>query len=329
MCCPAAKATRLAGQAPLYNRAAMHQRPTLLSPPVLPLRDGVGPSCVALPVGPWASILDFLVQRFPAVPRGQWMQRIQAGDVVDEWGEPVTPHRPYQPHLRVFYYRSLPPEPVLPFAEDLLYQDAHLLVVDKPHFLPVTPSGRYLQETLLVRLKRRLGHADLVPLHRLDRDTAGIVLFSLQPATRGAYHALFNERRITKHYEALAPWRDDLAFPLHRHSRIVESAQFFRTCEVDGEPNAHTHIDVLKVQGTVARYHLSPTTGKRHQLRVHMAALGLPLINDPLYPTVQDAAQGDYSKPLQLLAKRIAFIDPLTGEAREFESQRGLDAYFI
>lgn len=314
----AAAATDLGG---LLESSPMRNLP---HPHVLPLREGVGPSCVGLPVGPWGCITDFLVQRFPAIPRPQWEARMLAGEVVDEWGGPVTPERPYQHNMRVYYYRSLDNEPVLPFEEVVLFQDAHLLVVDKPHFLPVTPTGHYLRETLLVRLKQRLGIESLAPLHRLDRDTAGVMLFSVQQATRGAYHALFRDRQITKHYEALAPWRADQVFPLRRQSRIVESPQFFRMCEAEGVPNTDTWMELLEVRGARARYRLSPVTGRRHQLRVHMAALGLPIVNDHLYPEVNDAPEGDYSEPLQLLAKRIAFTDPLTGEARAFESPREL-----
>ena len=170
----------------------------------LPVRDGVGPSCVALPEGgDWLTIADFLLQRFAAIPRATWEARIEAGDVVDEHGLRVTAARPYQPRLRVYYYRSLDSEPVIPFDEQVLHQDAHLLVVDKPHFLPVTPVGKYVQQSLLVRLKRKLGLDQLAPLHRIDRETAGLVLFSVQPHGRGPYSALFAERAIHKRYEAI------------------------------------------------------------------------------------------------------------------------------
>ena len=292
--------------------------------PVLPVRDGVGPSCVVLPVHGQGSMLDFLARRLPVVAHEEWRQRMLAGDVVDERGQPVAPERPFEGGLRLYYYRSLPAEPVLPFNETVLYQDDHLVVADKPHFMPVAPSGRYLHHTLLVRLKRRLGLPELSPLHRIDRDTAGLVLFSVQQRTRGAYQALFRDRQITKHYDAIAPWRAELAFPRDHASRIEESPQFFRMQEVSGEPNSHTHMQVLEVAGDWARYRLSPITGKRHQLRVHMAALGLPLRNDPFYPVVNDPPEGDYSRPLQLLARSLAFVDPLTGEARAFESAQRL-----
>ena len=291
---------------------------------VLPLRDGVGPSCVVLPSQGQGSMLDFLAQRLPGVQRSEWLQRMQAGDVVDERGVAVLPHRPFEGGIRLYYYRHLQAEPALPFAETVLYQDEYLLVADKPHFMPVTPSGRYLQQTLLVRLKRRLGLPELSPLHRIDRDTAGLVLFSVQQRTRGAYQVLFRDRQITKHYDAVAPWRADVCFPRDHRSRLEESPQFFRMHEVPGEPNSHTHMQVLQVAGVWALYRLSPITGKRHQLRVHMAALGLPLRNDPFYPVVNDPPEGDYSRPLQLLARSLEFFDPLTTEPRVFESQQRL-----
>ncbi len=293
-------------------------------PAVLPLRNGVSPSCVALPSAGQGSMLDFLAQRLPAVSRAQWLERLEAAEVVDEYGAVVTPERAFQPGIRLYYYRSLPDEPQLPFEEAVLYQDEHLLVADKPHFMPVTPSGRYLHQTLLVRLKQRLGLAELSPLHRIDRETAGLVLFSVQRSTRGLYQALFRNRQITKHYEAVAPWRADVAFPREHRSRLEESPQFFRMHEVPGTPNTHTRMDLLEVTGDWARYRLSPITGKRHQLRVHMAALGLPLRNDAFYPVVNDPPEGDYSSPLQLLAQSLEFTDPLTGERRHFDSARSL-----
>lgn len=291
------------------------------------MRDGVGPSCVVLPSRGQGSLLEFLAERLPAVPRDAWRARMEEGDVLDERGARVTPDRPFEAGLRLYYYRSLPAEPALPFEETVLYQDEHLVVADKPHFMPVTPSGRYLHHTLLVRLKRRLGLPELSPLHRIDRDTAGLVLLSVQQQTRGAYQALFRDRQITKHYDAIAPWRADLAFPREHASRLEEiPQQFFRMHEVPGEPNSHTQMQVDEVSedGLWARYRLSPITGKRHQLRVHMAALGLPLRNDPFYPVVNDPPEGDYSRPLQLLARSLAFVDPLTQQPRTFESGQRL-----
>ena len=284
------------------------------------MRDGVSASCVALPHTGQGNMLDFLAARLPGVEREQWRLRMAAAEVVDERGALVTPERAFEPGLRLYYYRSLPAEPALPFQETILHQDEHLLVADKPHYMPVTPSGPYLQQTLLVRLKQRLDLPDLVPLHRIDRDTAGLVLFSTERSTRGNYHGLFRDRLMVKYYEAVAPWRNDTTFPREHRSCMQEGAEFFRMQEVSGEPNTLTHMQVLEVAGAWARYGLSPVTGKRHQLRVHMAALGLPLRHDALYPEINDAPAGDYSRPLQLLAKSLEFVDPLTGKMRRFES---------
>jgi tRNA pseudouridine32 synthase/23S rRNA pseudouridine746 synthase len=226
--------------------------------------------------------------------------------------------------MRIYYYRDVDVEPRIPFEEAVLYQDAHLVVADKPHFLPVTPSGHYLQETLLVRLKKRLGIDTLIPIHRIDRETAGLVLFSINPGERNAYQAMFRDHAVTKHYEAIAPWRQDLTWPVTRKSRIVEDEPFFRQREVSGQPNSETHMDVIEKNGGLARYALSPVTGKKHQLRVHMNALGLPILNDRMYPPVAETPDDDYSLPLQLLAKSITFTDPVTGQARSFQSQRTL-----
>ena len=290
----------------------------------LPTRHGVGPSCVGLPAGNWATITDFLVERFPAITRQMWLERMAMHLVVDEFGELVTPQRPYPSHMRIYYYRAVDQEVRIPFDEVILFQDEHLVVADKPHFLPVTPSGHYLQETLLVRLKKRLGIDTLIPIHRIDRETAGLVLFSVNPNERNAYQALFRNKAVTKHYEAIAPWRDELTFPLRRKSRIVEDEPFFRQREVPGVPNSETLIKVMEQKGHLAKYALSPVTGKKHQLRVHMNALGLPILNDRMYPPVAHTPDDDYTTPLQLLAKSIAFDDPVTGKKRYFQSQLGL-----
>ena len=295
---------------------------------MLTVKNGVGLSIVGLPkddLDQWRTITDFLVDRFPAIPRTTWLKRMANGDVEDEFGKPVTPDRPYQGHIRVYYYRDLAVEERIPFDEVILHQDEHLIVVDKPHFLPVTPSGKYLQETVLVRLKRKLGLDDLVPIHRIDRDTAGLVLFSVQPATRDAYQALFRDRAVHKTYEAIAPWRADLNFPLVRESRIVEDKSegrgFMTQTEVEGLLNALTHIEVLEIKGNFARYQLKPVTGKRHQLRVHMHALGIPIQGDGIYPVLTPEGQSDYDNPLQLLAKAIEWVDPISGKVRRYESQ--------
>lgn len=296
---------------------------TTSKPP--PARNGVGPSSIVLPAGSWATIGEFLIERFPGVPVEIWRTRMQNGEVIDEAGTAVGIDRRYQPHARIYYYRAIENEPRIPFEEVVLFQDDTLVVADKPHFLPVIPSGRYLQETLLVRLKRKLGIETLAPIHRIDRETAGLVVFTIQPATRKLYQDLFLQKSVQKQYEAVARWRPDLTFPLTYRSRLEDQGEhFMQVREIEGEPNAETRVEVLEVNGKTARYQLTPITGRKHQLRAHCAALGLPILNDRIYPTLLPENTDDYANPLQLLAKSIAFPDPLTGQPRSFTSNRAL-----
>ncbi|MFZ0872202.1 MAG: pseudouridine synthase, partial [Rhodanobacter sp.] len=239
-------------------------------------------------------------------------------------GVAIAPDTPYRVGLRIHYYREVLDEAPIRFTETVLHVDEHLVVADKPHFLPVTPAGGFVEQTLLRRLIHRLGNPDLVPLHRIDRATAGLVLFSANRASRDHYQALFRERRIDKRYEALAPALPGLAFPLLRHSRIVVGEPFFRMQEVDGAPNSETRIEVIERGVDTWRYALHPVTGRKHQLRVHMAALGAPIEGDTLYPVLLEKAADDYQQPLRLLAHSLAFVDPLSGRPRRFESQLGL-----
>ena len=293
-------------------------------PQVLPIRDGVKPSCVALPSAGQGSTLSYLRERLFSVSESEWVERMARGEVVDELGRAVQPDTPLLCGLRIYYYREVEQEPDIPFDAPVLYQDAHIVVADKPHFLPVTPGGPYLQNTLLVRLKNQLGLPDLSPVHRIDRDTAGLVLFAVRREDRGAYQALFRARTVHKAYEAVAPWNPAMVFPREHASRMVESHNFIRMQEVDGVPNSLTQMQVLEHNQRWARYLLKPVSGKRHQLRVHMAALGLGLKGDGLYPVVDDAPAGDFSRPLLLLAKELAFTDPVTGKMHHFITRRSL-----
>jgi tRNA pseudouridine32 synthase / 23S rRNA pseudouridine746 synthase len=288
------------------------------------MREGVSASCVALPHGPWSGLAEFLAERLPAVSRMQWLQRMAHGRVLDEEGRPLPPDAGFRPGTRVYYYRELEAEPAIPFEETVLYQDAQLLVADKPHFLPVTPTGRYVQQTLLVRLKRRTGIETLSPIHRIDRETAGLVLFSIRPQDRGAYQALFRDKAVEKTYEAIAPLRPELPLPPVHRSSIEADVQFFRQREVPGTPNSETRIELLQALGTQALYRLSPVTGKTHQLRVHMSSLGFPILNDRYYPELEPERDDDFDRPLQLIAKQLRFRDPVSGAEMEFRSERDL-----
>ncbi|UPG87566.1 pseudouridine synthase [Luteibacter aegosomatis] len=278
-------------------------------------------SRLVLPSGEWRTLLDFLDERFPAVSRADWLDRMARGTVrVD--GEPVDSRGIYRPGATLTYRREVPDEPRIPFEETLVYVDDDLVIADKPHFLPVMPAGVHVEETLSVRLARRLGNPDLVALHRLDRDTAGLVVFSARPSSRDAYTALFRDRRIAKVYEAIAPPMPDRAFPFEYASRLERGEPFFRIREVDGVPNAITRVDVIEREGGRWRYRLEPVSGRKHQLRVHMAALGAAIEGDPYYPRLTETA--GFERPLRLLARELRFVDPLSGVERVFRSGRRL-----
>lgn len=310
----------LRGRSPTFN----------LNAP-LPIDAGVGPSSQWLPAGNWKTVLEFLVDHYPGIPEKIWISRMAKGEVVDQAGGRLFPESFYRAGACIFYYRELEQESPIPFSESIIYQDEHLLVVDKPHFLPVNPAGRFLRETLLVRLRLQGQPDSLVPIHRLDRETAGLVLFSCNPKTRGHYTALFRERKVKKVYEALAllPGEPETVnFPITRRSRIVSGEPFFRMMEVSGLPNSETVIELVEQSEGVGHFELRPNTGKKHQLRLHMAALGFPILNDRLYPEgvfVPHAdREDDFPKPLKLLARSLSFSDPVTCQENFFESRRGL-----
>lgn len=284
-----------------------------------PIRDGVVASTLHLPPGDWPSVLDCLCAHFPAVGRDRWLARMRRGLVLDAAGEPIDPARAYRAGLRVHYFREVEAEPAVASAETIVHADADLVVVDKPPDLPVVPAGDHVRETLLARLIRRLGNPDLVPLHRIDRATSGLVMFSADPASRARYQALFPARAIHKQYQALAPALPELAFPLIRRSRIVAGTPFPRMCEAPGAANAETRIDVIARGPSHWRYALEPVTGRKHQLRVQMAALGAPIAGDDLYGGAVETAR------LRLLACALAFDDPLDGRPRRFVSTLRLD----
>lgn len=300
-----------------------------------PSRNGVGASTVTLPNhGPWPTVLAYLIERFPGINAEQWHARFAAGLVLDQNGQALTAEQAFRGQARIHYYRDLIDEIPVPFAAPIVFQDEFLVIADKPHFLSVMPAGRYVQETLLVRLKRTTGIDTLTPMHRIDRDTAGLVVFVVKPETRGTYQSLFHTHQIKKHYEAIAPlpsWQtstrsDSQRFPIRYRAHLQESANFMQMAVVDGEANSETSIDLLATDPDrqLGHYRLEPITGKKHQLRAHMNALGLPICNDAIYPEHLPASADDFSRPLQLLARAIAFQDPITGVPRRFESTRQL-----
>lgn len=295
-------------------------------PSPLPVRDGVCASRVYLPTGPWRTLLEFLHQRYPHLQPGILEARLERGDIVDAQGRPQTISTVYQPDQWLWYYREVPDEVPLPFDLPVLHADDDLVVADKPHFMASTPGGRYLQETALIRLRRTLGVTELSPIHRLDRDTAGVIVFCAHPDRRGAYQSLFQRREVIKEYEAVAPWRADLTLPHVYQSCVVERGEGFRMVESPEAPNSETRIELIaRLADGYAHYRLSPLTGRKHQLRVHMNALDIPIAHDEMYPDLLPCRRDDdFSQPLQLLARTISFVDPFTGQQRCFHSQRHL-----
>ncbi len=306
----------------------------------LPVRDGVNATRLRLPEeGPWDTAMDYMMHRWGHIDPQGIEDRFDAGEIVGEAGIALDRATPLREHTFIWYYRTLPPETRIPVELSILHQDEHLLVVDKPHFLPTTPGGTYIQESALVRLRNQLNLPDLIPMHRLDRMTAGILLLSTNPETRGKYQVLFEKRQVQKEYECVsaavpAPGHPAVDFPVVVRNRMTKSRSYLLAEVIEGEPNAETRIDLLRTfdagpasggsrAGAQRRglYRLEPHSGKTHQLRVHMASLGLGIVNDAFYPELLDKAPDDYTKPLQLLARGIRFVDPISRQPVEYRSR--------
>lgn len=274
---------------------------------------------------PYPSILGFLHARFPRVPHAVWEQRILDGKVLDDQRNPITIDTAYRPRKRIFYFREVEQERAIPFVEQIIFQNDELLVACKPHFLPVIPGGPYVAECLLNRLRKRTRNDDLVPIHRIDRETAGIVLFSANRNTRGLYNELFLQGRVEKMYHAVA----ECPHPIEQaewtvENRIVTGEPWFRMRTAPGETNARSIIRLVELKQGMARFLLQPVTGKTHQLRLHMSGLGFGILNDRYYPDLQPEQADDFAAPLQLIAKRVKFRDPVSGKPMEFISERQL-----
>ncbi len=273
---------------------------------------------------PYPAILDFLDRRFPNVGRDVWRLRLETGAVRDDQGSTISAETPYASRLRLRYRREVPEEPVMPFEETVLFRNDLILAADKPHFMPVTPSGPWVNGCLLYRLMRSTGCADLVPVHRLDRETAGVVLFSANPATRRAYGLLVLRGGLKKRYEAIARIPPDGRAEWEVASRIEKGEPWFRMRETEGAVNARTRIRLVEKRGERGRFEIEPLSGKQHQIRLHMARIGAPIAHDWLYPELQPEPKSGFDRPLMLLARELAFTDPVSGEARVFRSAREL-----
>lgn len=274
---------------------------------------------------PFPSILCFLSSRFPAITKEIWEKRISEGKVLDDSSNPITLDTEYAPQKRIKYFREVNREPVIPFAERIIHRDDQILVACKPHFLPVTPGGRYVDECLLNRLRSSTGIHDLAPLHRIDRETAGIVIFSVNKETRGRYGELFMNGKVEKSYQAISsslPDAEKSSWEIE--DRIVHGEPWFRMRSLPGKSNARSMIHLVEIKNGRARFLLHPVTGKTHQLRIHMSSIGCGILNDRYYPELQPESADNFDTPLQLVAKSVRFLDPLSGTLREFVSEREL-----
>ena len=290
----------------------------------LPVRDGVGPTRLRVPrTGPWATVAEYVTGRFAHMDAEILLGRFDRGEVVAFDGTPLTRETVLGAEDFIWYYREPPDEPDIPFDVSVRHLDDDLLVVDKPHFLPTTPGGGFLQNSALVRLRRQFDNPDLTPIHRLDRATAGLVMFSVRPATRGAYQTLFADRAVEKVYEAVTSIPDSgmPALPLTVRSHLTSTRGSLRAVvHEDREPNAETRIEEIRIGTKAAHLRLHPRTGRMHQLRSHLAGIGLGILGDRFYPDLLDEAPDDPDRPLQLLARELRFVDPLSGRPREFST---------
>jgi tRNA pseudouridine32 synthase/23S rRNA pseudouridine746 synthase len=273
------------------------------------------------PEGAWATVGDHLRDRFGgAVGVTRVQEMLADGRFVGTDGA-LDGEEPYAAGLHLWFHRDFPAEERVPFEIGVVHRDERILVVDKPHFLATMPRGRHVTETALARLRRELGLPTLQPAHRLDRLTAGLVLFVVRPGDRGAYQTLFRDRAVDKEYAAVAPYDPAVALPVTVRSRIVKERGVMAAREEPGEPNAESRIELVEHRGGLGRYRLLPATGRTHQLRVHMNALGLPILHDPVYPVVREDGPEDFARPLQLLARTLEFTDPFSGTRLRFESR--------
>ncbi|MEU4264863.1 pseudouridine synthase [Streptomyces argenteolus] len=296
-------------------------------PPAAPLpqHEGVDPVRVRLPEDPGGDrrcVREYLLDRFAGAIGAERVDAMLAGGrFVGADGGAVGGDEPYTAGRYLWFHRDFAPEEPVPFPVGVVYRDAHLVVADKPHFLATTPRGRHITETVVARLRRELDLPDLQPAHRLDRLTAGLVLLVVRPGERGAYQTLFRDRLVRKEYEAVAPYDPGVALPRTVRSRIVKERGVVAAREEPGEANSESRIELLEHRDGLGRYRLLPATGRTHQLRVHMNALGLPLVHDPVYPVVRpETGREDYGRPLQLLARVLEFTDPVTGVPHRLES---------
>lgn len=292
----------------------------------LPPRHGLGAAWLRTPDSGVptsdATLRDFLLRRLPSTVDVDAM--LASGEFVDQQGHPICGDEPARPNTFIWFHRRLREEPPVPFDIPVLYQDERIVVVDKPPFLSTIPRGRHVVESVVVKLRARLGLPELAPAHRLDRLTSGVLLLTTHREYRAGYQRLFEQRAVTKVYTARAAWHPGLLLPHTVRNHLVKRRGVWQAEVIEQAPwNAETHVELLqRVSATVADYRLRPTTGRTHQLRRHLNDLGAPILHDPLYPTIREVDVDDFSHPLELIAAELSFLDPHTGQQRVFHSQR-------
>ena len=307
------------------------------------------------------TIADYLIARFYPNDPQIIHARFNTGEVRLDDGTILTSDSPYMPGERIWYFRELADEPQLPSDMPVLYEDEHVLAIDKPHFLPTTPRGSYIAQTALTKLRVREQNPLLIPIHRLDRPTAGVLLFAKTVQARRPFQMMFQHRQASKTYRAVAPVPADVTaaeqalstegLQVRSHiQKIRDQLQVQQLseqeCAAQGvEPNTLTTVKILRtftpsaqaVEGWRAEpalnkkqewalYDLEPHTGKTHQLRAHLNLLGSPILGDVLYPQVLPDTPDRPEYPLQLLAYSLHFEHPITGERVDLHSGRSLAA---
>ena len=301
----------------------------------LPIRDGLNASRVRVPAeADGISAIAFIrhliesqTHRHPDDDDAAIAARFTDQLVVTRDGSPLAPQQPLPAGTDVWFYRTPREEPPIPGKIGIVHQDDDLVVIDKPHFMATIPRGQHITQTATVQLRKMLGIPELVPAHRLDRLTAGLLVFTTRPDIRGAYQDLFQHRRVTKRYLALAPIIN-LDFPHTIKNRILKEPGIVQAWVVDGEPNAETIVEGIEPTSLfddlgrqLGVWKLRPITGRTHQLRLHLNGLGTPIVGDSLYPVFTRPADDDFSHPLQLLSSELQFIDPLSREERAFSTK--------
>jgi tRNA pseudouridine32 synthase/23S rRNA pseudouridine746 synthase len=298
------------------------------------------------------TLLEFLSGRFPHIAAETWKSRIGDGKVRFGDGSPAMPLSKVGPGMEIRYFREVAAEPRVSDAHQILYRDDHILVACKPHFLPVVPGGRFVRQCLLYHLMEETGLRGLSPVHRIDRHTAGLVLFSIHENERGPYQDLFKDRQVEKEYLANVRWlsgafsekktekKTEKEAPSQEgppgqegpsgqdswelQGRIEKYGPALRRRLTEGVPNAFCRMSLLKRSGAYAKLALHPLTGKTHQLRLQVSQIGAAILHDPLYPDLFPEAPDDPARPLQLLSKSLRFRDPFTQRELTFTSPRAL-----